>query len=153
VGARVAGLLAKHFGTMDRLREANVEELSGVPEIGPVIAQSVFDFLHSDFGREVIEDLTAAGVLMETPESERVLSDGAIAGKTIVVTGTLVKYKRDEIEALIARHGGRAASSVSKKTDFVVAGENAGSKLDKANSLGVRVISEAEFEGMVGGRK
>ena len=150
VGARVAGLLAQHFGTMDRLRAATVEELSSVPEIGEVIAQSVFDFLHSDYGREVIDDLAAAGVSMETPESERVLSNGALAGKTVVVTGTLVKYKRDEIEALIARHGGRAASSVSKKTDFVVAGENAGSKLDKAKSLGVRVISEEEFEGVVG---
>jgi DNA ligase (NAD+) len=77
------------------------------------------------------------------------MADGALSGKTVVVTGTLTKYKRDEIEALIAHHGGRAASSVSKKTDFVVAGENAGSKLDKAKTLGVRVLSEKQFEELI----
>jgi DNA ligase (NAD+) len=146
VGARVASLLAQHFGTMERLQAASADELSRVPEIGPVIAASVYDFLQSEFGRETIRDLAAAGVSMEAPESERVAADGALAGKTVVVTGTLVKYKRDEIEGLITRHGGRAASSVSKKTDFVVAGENAGSKLAKAQELGVRVLSEYEFE-------
>jgi DNA ligase (NAD+) len=149
VGARVATLLAQHFGSIERLQAAEVDELSAVPEIGPVIAQSVYDFLHSDFGRETIADLAAAGVSIEAPQSERVAADGALAGKTIVVTGTLVKYKRDEIEGLITRHGGRAASSVSKKTDFVVAGENAGSKLAKAQELGVRVLSEEEFEVMI----
>jgi DNA ligase (NAD+) len=146
VGARVASLLARHFGDMDRLRAATAEELSRVQEIGPVIARSVYDHLHGDFGQDTIDDLASVGVNMETPTSERVSADGALAAKTVVVTGTLVKYKRDEIESLIARHGGRAASSVSKKTDFVVAGENAGSKLAKAQELGVRVLSEDEFE-------
>jgi DNA ligase (NAD+) len=150
VGARVASLLAQHFGTMERLQAARADDLSRVPEIGPVIAAAVYEFLQSDFGRETIADLAAAGVLMEAPESERVAADGALAGKTVVVTGTLAKYKRDEIEGLITRHGGRAASSVSKKTDFVVAGENAGSKLAKAQELGVRVLSEGEFEAMIG---
>jgi DNA ligase (NAD+) len=149
VGTRVASLLAQHFGTMERLQAASVEELSAVPEIGPVIAQSVYDFLHGEFGRATIADLASAGVSMEAPASERVAMNGALAGKTVVVTGTLVKYKRDEIEGLITRHGGRAASSVSKKTDFVVAGENAGSKLAKAQELGVRVLSEQEFEDML----
>ena len=150
VGARVASLLAQHFGSMDALREASVEQLSAVPEIGPVIAQSVYDFVHSDFGSQAIDDLAKVGVTMELPESERPARNGALHGKTVVVTGTLAKYKRDEIEALIARHGGRAASSVSKKTDFVVAGEDAGSKLAKAQSLGVRVLSEDEFEALIG---
>jgi DNA ligase (NAD+) len=149
VGARVATVLAQHFGTMRRLKAADVEELSRVPEIGPIIAQSVYDFLQSPFGRDVIEDLAAVGVSMETPESERVAEDGVLAGKTVVVTGTLAKYKRDEIEALIASQGGRPASSVSKKTDFVVVGENAGSKLAKAQELGVRVLTESEFESII----
>jgi DNA ligase (NAD+) len=151
VGARVASLLAQSFGTMERLQAASAEELSRVSEIGPVIAQSVYDFLQSEFGRDTVRDLAAAGVSMEAPESERVAADGALAGKTVVVTGTLTKYKRDEIEGLITRHGGRAASSVSKKTDFVVAGENAGSKLAKAQELGVRVLSENEFEKLLKG--
>jgi DNA ligase (NAD+) len=151
VGARVATVLAQHFGTMKRLQAASVEELSAATEVGPVIAQSVYDFLHSEFGAATIDDLASAGVSMETPESERRLDAGPLAGKTVVVTGTLARYKRDEIEVLIARHGGRAASSVSKKTDFVVAGENAGSKLDKAKELGLRVLTEAEFETLVNG--
>jgi DNA ligase (NAD+) len=149
VGTRVASLLAQHFGTMERLQAAGVEELSAVPEIGPVIAQSVYEFLHSEFGSATIADLAAAGVSMEAPASQRVAANGALAGKTVVVTGTLVKYKRDEIEALITRHGGRAASSVSKKTDFVVAGENAGSKLAKAQELGIRLLSEDEFDAIL----
>jgi DNA ligase (NAD+) len=151
VGTRVASLLAEHFGTMERLQAAGIDELSAVPEIGPVIAQSVYDFLHGEFGSATVADLVSVGVAMEAPESERVAADGALAGKTIVVTGTLVRYKRDEIEGLITRHGGRAASSVSKKTDFVVAGENAGSKLAKAEELGIRVLKEDEFEAMIGG--
>jgi DNA ligase (NAD+) len=124
-----------------------VEQLSEVDEIGPIIAQSVFDFLHGDFGQETVADLKSVGVLMEN-----VAQTGGSKiweGKTFVVTGTLQKYSRDEIQALIVQHGGRASSSVSKKTDFVVAGENAGSKLLKAQELGVPVISETEFEGMM----
>jgi DNA ligase (NAD+) len=150
VGARVATVLAQHFGDIRRLQAASIEELSDVPEIGPVIARSVHDFLHGEYGREVIDDLANVGVSMEATPSERVSTNGALAGKTIVVTGTLSKYKRDEIEALITRLGGRPASSVSKKTDFVVAGEEAGSKLAKAQALGVRVLNEAEFDTLLG---
>jgi DNA ligase (NAD+) len=144
VGARVATVLAERFGSMDALMSATVEQLSETNEIGQIIAQSVFDFLHSEFGSETIADLKSVGVKMEAdarPGGTRVLE-----GKTLVVTGTLVKYKRDEIEELISKHGGHAASSVSKNTDYLVAGENAGSKLAKAESLGVPVISEEEFE-------
>lgn len=144
VGARVATVLAEHFGSMDRLCKASVEELSRVPEIGPIIAQSVYDYLHSDYGQRTVEDLRALGIRMESEAPPAVSK--ALEGKTVVVTGTLKNYSRAEIEALIARHGGRATSSVSKKTDFVLAGADPGSKLDKAKALGVRVLSEEEFE-------
>jgi DNA ligase (NAD+) len=148
VGARVAAVLAERFRSMDALQKAGVDELGETNEIGPVIAQSVYDFLHGEFGSRTIEDLRGLGVKMESaapagPE-QRVLE-----GKTLVVTGTLTKYSRDEIQELITRHGGHAASSVSKNTDYLVAGEKAGSKLDKARQLGVKVITEAEFEAML----
>ncbi|HZL89124.1 MAG TPA: BRCT domain-containing protein, partial [Pirellulaceae bacterium] len=126
-----------------------LEELSEVNEIGEIIAQSVYDFLHSDYGRETIEDLRSLGITMSAPKRAAPAVGGALAGKTIVVTGSLQHYKRNEIEELIQRQGGRAASSVSKKTDFVVAGEEAGSKLDKAKELGVKVISEEEFRKLI----
>jgi DNA ligase (NAD+) len=109
----------------------------------------VYDYLHSDYGQAVIRELREQGIDMTAPKRA---TGSALAGKTLVVTGTLQKYSREEIQELIARHGGRAASSVSKKTDFVVAGDNAGSKLDKAKGLGVRVLSEAEFEELLGGK-
>jgi DNA ligase (NAD+) len=148
VGARGATILAEHFGSIDELAAADEEALSEVPEIGPVIAESVHDFLHGDFGRTVIDDLRSCGVDMTSPRTVRA-GPKPLAGKTLVVTGTLEKYSRDEIEALIAKLGGRAASSVSKKTDYLVAGNEAGSKLDKAQKLGVRVLSEAEFDALI----
>ena len=146
VGARVALVLAEKFGSIDALLAATVEQLSETNEIGPIIAQSVFDFLHGEHGRETIEDLRSVGVSMEAASSGETAGNGPLEDKTLVVTGSLTRYTRDEIEELIARHGGRAASSVSKKTDYVVAGEKAGGKLSKAKSLGVKIISEAEFE-------
>ncbi len=145
VGARVAAVLASHFKTIDALSAAAVAELSTVNEIGPIIAQSVYDYLHGEFGRETIADLRRLGVHMETDAAGEETPQ-VFAGKTLVVTGTLTRYTREEIQELITRHGGRAASSVSQKTDYVVAGEKAGSKLDKAKELGVRVISEEQFE-------
>jgi DNA ligase (NAD+) len=144
VGARVAAVLAEQFGSMDALMAADVERLSETNEIGPIIAQSVFDFLHSQFGTETIEDLKGLGVKVKS--AARAGGSRALEGKTLVVTGTLSKFGRDEIEELITQHGGHAASSVSKNTDYLVAGEKAGSKLAKAEQLGVRVITEAEFE-------
>jgi DNA ligase (NAD+) len=145
VGNRVATVLAEQFGSMEALMQASAADLSETHEIGAIIAQSVYDFLHSPAGEQAIEDLKGVGVSMQAPRATAA-KDGALAGKTIVVTGTLSRYGRDEIEELIQRHGGRAASSVSKNTDFVVAGEKAGSKLAKAQELGVKVISEDEFE-------
>lgn len=147
VGARTAALLADHFQTMDALEHASVEELAAVPEVGPVIAQSVYDFLHGEYGRQIISELRRLGIDMTAPR--RAAAGQALAGKTIVVTGTLSRYSRDQIHELITQHGGRPASSVSRNTDFVVAGEKAGSKLDKARELGVPVLSEEEFEAML----
>lgn len=152
VGTRVALVLARHFGSIKNLQAAEVEELSEVNEVGPVIARSVYDYLHSEAGRQTIADLSEADVDMTEPQAEQAAAQGRLAGKTIVVTGTLARYGRQEIEERIAREGGRAASSVSKNTDFVVAGERAGSKLAKAEQLGVRVLSEAEFQEIVDGK-
>lgn len=150
VGTRVASILADRFQTMDALQAASEEELSTVNEIGPTIAESVYRFLHSEHGAAAIKQLAEAGVDMGSIQEATMLAEEQVfSGKTVVVTGKLEKYTRDEIQALVEKLGGRAASSVSKNTDFLVAGESAGSKLDKANALGVKVISEAEFEGML----
>ncbi|MBL9093978.1 MAG: NAD-dependent DNA ligase LigA [Planctomycetaceae bacterium] len=151
VGARTAVVLAEHFGSMDKLAAASEEELSEVNEIGPTIAAGVAAFFRSDEGRQIVEELKAAGLDMtaEVRAAAQAATEGKLAGQTLVVTGTLVKYTRDEIEELIHKHGGKPASSVSKKTSYVVAGENAGSKLDKAQSLGVPVITEDEFEKLI----
>lgn len=154
VGTRGASLLARAFPTIETLQAATVEDLAAVNEIGEVIAESVYEFLHSDSGGQVIDDLRAVGVQLDLAEADRVVVEaaagaGVLAGKSLVVTGTLSRYTRDEIQALIAQHGGRAASSVSKSTDYLVAGEKAGSKLEKAQQLGVQVLSEAEFEQLV----
>jgi DNA ligase (NAD+) len=150
VGTTVARVLAESFGTMDSLRSATVEQLSEINEIGPIIAESVQEFLASEFGRAAIDDLASQGVVMEVPQVAGEERSEILAGKTLVVTGTLVKYTRDEIKELILRHGGKAASSVSSKTDYVVAGEKAGSKLAKAEKLGVAVLTEEDFEGLLG---
>ncbi|MFO1022275.1 MAG: NAD-dependent DNA ligase LigA [Planctomycetales bacterium] len=144
VGTRTAQILTDRFGTMEELCKQSEEQLSQVHEIGEVIAHSLWSFLHSEFGVNLITDLRASGLNMGEPVQPR-SQTGELSGKTIVVTGTLTHFKREEIEALIHDKGGHASSSVSKKTDFVVAGENAGSKLDKARKLGVSVISEQEF--------
>jgi DNA ligase (NAD+) len=144
VGARVASVLAERFGSMDALMSASVEQLSETMEIGPIIAQSVYDYLHGKFGTETIEDLKSVGIKMKS--TARAGGSRALEGKTLVVTGTLQKYARDEIEELITRHGGHAASSVSKNTDYLVAGEKAGSKLAKAEQFGIKILNERQFE-------
>jgi len=149
VGTRVATVLAEKFRSIDALAAAGIDQLSGTPEIGPIIAQSVYDFFHAKYGKDTIRDLRALGVAMESAAA--VAGRRTLEGKTIVVTGTLAKYGRDEIEELIARHGGRAAASVSKNTDYVLAGEKPGSKLAKAQSLGVPVITEEQLEAMLHG--
>ncbi|MDY7009810.1 MAG: NAD-dependent DNA ligase LigA [Planctomycetota bacterium] len=149
VGGRAARILAEHFSDIDSLAAADEDELADVEEIGPVIAASVRQFFAGKQGREIIERLKSAGVKMSAEQAEAPAGGGALAGKTIVVTGTLENYSRSEIKGMIERHGGRAASSVSKKTDFVLAGENPGSKADKAKTLGVTIISEEQFTKMI----
>lgn len=146
VGTRVATLLAQHFQSLDSLREASVEQLSNVPEIGPVIAHSVYEFLHGETGQTTLDDLQTLGLRTTSVTGPSHGTAQPLAGKTLVVTGTLQRHSRDEIEQKIVAAGGRAAGSVSKQTDFVVAGEKAGSKLDKARQLGVTVLTEDEFE-------
>jgi DNA ligase (NAD+) len=150
VGARLASVLAEHFGSIDKLAAASEEELSEINEVGPVIAKSVYEYLQSSHGQTTIAELKRQGVNMEATVTAQKAAEGPLAGKTLVVTGTLQQYGREEIEELITQLGGRAASSVSKKTDYVVAGEKAGSKLAKAQSLGVAVLTEAEFGKLIG---
>ena len=148
VGTRVAGILAETFGSLEKLRHASVEELGEIEEVGSIIAQSVYDFVHSRYGQRTIERLAKVGVVQEAAQTE-VATRQTLAGKTLVVTGKLETYTRDQIHALVEEHGGRAASSVSGNTDYLVAGEKAGSKLEKAKKLGVTVLSEAEFENLI----
>ncbi|MEX0867841.1 MAG: helix-hairpin-helix domain-containing protein, partial [Pirellulales bacterium] len=152
VGRSVALLLAGHYSDIDQLRQASAEELAEIPEVGEAIARSVYEFLHEPHGAGVIEDLKSLGVKMQDEAARQAATgDGPLTGKTLVVTGTHPKRSRDELHELIERHGGKAASSVSKNTDYLVAGDKAGSKLDKARKLGVQIISEIELEALVGG--
>ncbi|MBU6384451.1 MAG: NAD-dependent DNA ligase LigA [Planctomycetes bacterium] len=148
VGQRVATVLARRFGSAEKLMLATEDELSGTEEIGPIIAKSVFDYCRSEEGRQIFEQLANAGVLLTTSQEDSVDHSGVFAGKTLVVTGTLEHYSRDEIERLIGKLGGKASGSVSKKTDYLVAGQAAGSKLEKAKELGVKVLSEEEFRAL-----
>jgi DNA ligase (NAD+) len=144
VGTRAAQILAERFGTMEELASASVEALESTPEIGPVMARTIHEWFASAAGRRTIEHLAAVGVNMTQPR-RRASSRQPLAGKTVAVTGTLQRFTRSQVQQLIRQLGGNPVSSVSKKTDFVVAGEEAGSKLDKARALGVEVIDEQEF--------
>jgi len=152
VGEHVAELLAGEFGNIDDLMNATSERLGRINGIGPTLAESISQFFHSREGRQVIEEFKSLGVkLTEAPRPSLAQVGGNdLTGKTFVVTGTLVKFSRDDIEDLIKKLGGKATGSVSKKTDFVVAGDKAGSKLDKARELGITVLTEAEFEKLIG---
>ncbi len=148
VGTRTAQLLADRFGTLDEIMRQSEEQLATVDEVGEVIAKSIHEELTSESGRQLIEELRGFGLNFGEPIPERPTdaSPRQFEGLTIVVTGTLIKFSRDEIKELIHQHGGKPSDSVSKKTSFVVAGENAGSKLTKAKELGVPVLTESEFE-------
>ena len=151
VGPRVATILTDRFGTIGRLSAATVDDLATVDEIGPVIAATVHEWLASDDGRGVIGGLAGVGVLLEAPQGTAPAADGPLVGKTLVVTGTLDGRSRDEAEAAIRAAGGRAAASVSKKTDWLVAGRDAGSKLEKAKKLGVKIVDEIGFARLLAG--
>jgi DNA ligase (NAD+) len=167
IGRTVAFTLAQNFGSLEALAGASVERIALIHSIGEVIAQAAYDFFHSESGKEAVAALKGVGIdpkmkVVQTPKAaEAGLFDAAegaaaagadqpLAGQSIVVTGTLPTMGRDEIEELILQLGGKAAGSVSKKTAFVVAGESAGSKLEKAKELGIPVLNEAEFLKKVG---
>jgi DNA ligase (NAD+) len=142
IGGQSAQILAEHFGSLDKLMKAAQQELEDIDQIGPTMAESVFKYFRDSKNKLVIDELLAAGMKSEQSKSQR--SD-KLAGKTIVVTGTLENFTRQQIEQAIKEAGGKSSSSVSKKTDFVLAGGNPGSKFDKATKLGVKVIDEKHF--------
>jgi DNA ligase (NAD+) len=152
VGVAVAELLAQEFGNIDDLLNASEERLAQINGIGPVMAEGIHDYFESTEGRKTIEDLRSHGVkLTEDRKPGPARAGGTdLTGKTFVVTGTLERYSREEVERLIKDLGGKATGSVSKNTDYLIAGEKAGSKLAKARSLGVPVLTEAEFDKLIG---
>ncbi len=149
VGERYAKILANHYRSIDKLAEASIEELDAIHEIGLTVAESVFRWFQNPSNRELIERLKTAGVKMEIDGNSTANFDENFVGKTFVLTGKLEQFTRDEAARIIEERGGRVASSVSKNTHFVIAGADAGSKLTKAESLGVKVLSEDEFKEMI----
>ncbi len=151
VGETTAKDLARHFGNIDRLMDARIEELLEVHDVGPIVAESIRHFFDQPHHREIVEQLRAVGV--HWPDQEGTASDAPrpLLGKTLVLTGTLPSLSRDEAKEMIEAAGGKVSGSVSKKTHYVVAGEEAGSKLDKARELGVEVLDEAGLQALLAG--
>ncbi len=149
VGGQSAQILAEHFGTLEAIMAADKETLEAVDQIGPTMADSIYKYFRGKDNKAVVRELLACGVKPEAPKKRR---SSKLAGKTIVVTGTLEKFSRQEIEQAIKDNGGKTSSGVSKKTDFVLAGKEPGSKLEKARNLGVEVINEQQFLEMIGKR-
>lgn len=143
VGEHMAKVLAKAFGSLERLSQASEEELMAVEGVGPIVARSVRNFFNAESNRQTIEKLLSSGIRISSEQDYKQKEE--IAGKTFVFTGTLANFTREEAQALIEKYGGKSASSVSKKTDYVVVGENAGSKAETARRLGVKILNEAEF--------
>ena len=146
VGAKTGKVLAQHFGSMDALANASIEELTCVSDVGAVTAENIYDWFHAPQSQHLLQRLQAAGVNME---SKRAITDTRFAGMTFVLTGALTKFTRDEATEKIELFGGKAAGSVSKKTTYVVVGENAGSKEKKARELGIPILSEDDFLKMI----
>ena len=142
VGAVTAEALADHFGAIDALREADPEAIEEVEGVGPIMAVQIAESLADEATWELVEKLRAKGLRLEADESERRQQGGPLEGKTVVLTGTLPELTREEAGALVKQAGGKVTSSVSKKTDYVVAGESPGSKLAKAEKFGTAVLDE-----------
>ena len=150
VGVSTARALADHFGNLEAIRSKSEAEFAQVPDIGPIVAQAIAAFFGSEFGQRIVDGLVESGVAPPATEIKVAVNPnaaeaGKLAGKTVVATGALKSFTRDGIKDYIHSQGGKAASSVSKKTDFVLAGDDAGSKLEKARELGIRVLTEDEF--------
>ncbi|HPI26859.1 MAG TPA: NAD-dependent DNA ligase LigA [Candidatus Marinimicrobia bacterium] len=143
VGEHMAKVLAKAFGSLERLSQASEEELMAIEGVGPIVARSVRNFFNAESNRQTIEKLLSSGIRISSEQDYKQKEE--IAGKTFVFTGTLTNFTREEAQALVEKYGGKSASSVSKKTDYVVVGENAGSKAETARQLGVKILNEAEF--------
>ena len=148
VGEGTARTLTVRMGSLDRLAAARESELQGIPEVGPRVAKAIVDYFASPQAKTVLKKLKAAGVRMEADASAE--RSDKLAGKTFVITGSLTSMSRDQAESLIVAHGGRTSGSVSKKTDFVVVGENPGSKYDKARELGIKTLREEDFLKLTG---
>ena len=149
MGEATAKDLARHFGKLDAIMDASVERLFEVPDVGPVVAESIHTFFQQPHNREVVEQLRACGVTWEEGEPAA-RAPKPLAGKTVVLTGTLPTLSRDEAKDLLEAAGAKVAGSVSKKTDYVVAGAEAGSKLDKARELDVPVLDENGLKELLG---
>jgi len=149
IGIHASEILVKRFETVDELAKADFETLSNINEIGPVMAKSIVDFFNNPENLKVIEKLKKTGVNLKRTEEEVEIKERLLEGKTFVVTGILENYSRQEIESLIKRLGGKVASSISKKTDFLICGKEPGSKLDKAKTYKIKIITEKEFEEMI----
>jgi len=149
VGERAASLLAEHFGDMDSIMKAAMTDITSIPEIGDKMAESIAAFFQEDRNVEVIEKMRRAGVNMKSLHHKDDNLEKKFDGLTFVLTGTLDKFTRNEAKEIIESLGGRVAGSVSKKTNFVLAGAEAGSKLEKARDLGIKVIDEDEFQQMI----
>ena len=152
IGETTAKDLARHFGNLDRVMGASIDQLLEVNDVGPVVAQSIRTFFDQPHNVEVVEQLRAVGV--QWSETEGVVADAApkpLAGKTFVLTGTLPTLARDDAKDMIEAAGGKVSGSVSKKTDYVVAGLEAGSKLDKAQALGITLLDETALLAMIEG--
>jgi DNA ligase (NAD+) len=142
VGGQTSQILAEAFGSLDALMKADIESLEAIDQVGPVLAQSIIEYFNDPENIRIINALMKAGVKPTSPKQK---TSDILTGQTIVVTGTMLQFTRQQIEQIIKDHSGKTASIVSKKTSFVVAGDNAGSKLDKASQLGIEVIGEQEF--------
>jgi DNA ligase (NAD+) len=149
VGRTAADILVEVYPEMDSLLAASLESLQEIPQIGPIMAKSIFETLHEPHNLQLIERLRAAGVNMKSSQKNKSVNQ-PLSGKTFVITGTLSKYTREEATELIKKNGGKVTSSVSKSTNYLLCGEEAGSKLEKAQALGVPVLSEKEFENLIG---
>lgn len=147
IGGQNAEILAEHFGSIEAIKKATVEDLTEIDQIGPVLAKSIYEYFRNSNNLKVIDKLIAAGVSTEQKQTQK---SNKLASKTFVVTGTLENFSRSQIEQTIKKHGGKTLSSVSKKTDYVLAGTEPGSKFDKAQQLGVKVINEKQFLQMIG---